>query len=216
MRNSKIINIQAFSDIICPWCFIGKRRLDSVTSKVDDLEVQVRWRPYQLYPGISYEGIDRREYLRRKNGGDSDKNLASPRIREEAESVGIDLRYDLIDKIPNTAYAHHLLEWSLDYKLQHELAEALFEAYFCRGIDIGDPNALIEVSESVGLSKTDVEQSLNSVSGKVDMTDYLDLAREHEIYSVPGYLFDNGYLLPGAQAEETIGHVLRRISEKSE
>ena len=176
----------------------------------------MRWRPYQLHPGIPYEGIDRLEYLRRKNGGDSDKNLASPRIREEAESVGIDLRYDLIDKIPNTAYAHHLLEWSLDYKLQHELAEALFEAYFCRGIDIGDPNALIEVSESVGLSKTDVEQSLNSVSGKVDMTDYLDLAREHEIYSVPGYLFDNGYLLPGAQAEETIGHVLRRISEKSE
>ena len=179
------------------------------------MEVQIRWRPYQLYPGIPYEGIDRREYLRRKHGEDHDKGLGSPRILEEAESVGIALRYDLIDKIPNTAYAHHLLEWSMDYKLQHDLAEALFAAYFCRGVDIGDPKALIEVSESVGLPLAAVEQTLQSVRDEVDMTDHLDLAREHEIYSVPGYLFDNGYLLPGAQAEETISQVLKRISEKS-
>jgi len=212
--DSKVINIQTFSDVICPWCFIGKRRLDNVMSEIDDLSVMVRWRPYQLYPGIPYEGIDRREHLRRKYGSDGGKSSGLQRIRDEAESVDIELRYDLIDRIPNTAYAHHLLEWSVNSNLQHQLSEALFEAYFCKGVDIGDPKALVEISASVGLPAVDAGELLYSSKGEVDMTRHLDLAREYNIFSVPGYLFDNGYLLPGAQAEETITQVLKRIAEK--
>ncbi len=214
MNDLKLLTIQVFSDVICPWCFIGKRRLDNVISEIDKFQVAVRWRPYQLYPGLPYEGIDRRKHLRRKYGKDGSKNSGSIRVQEEAESVGIDLRYDLIEKIPNTAYAHHLLEWSQANSLQHEMSEALFEGYFCRGVDVGDPKALIEISESVGLPSVEAEELLNSVTGEVDMTGHLELAREHNIFSVPGYLFDNGYLLPGAQAEETISQVLKRVVEK--
>ena len=214
MSKSSSVKVQVFSDIVCPWCFIGKRRWDSVIKELTEVDVELIWRPYQLYPGLPYEGIDRREYLRRRYG-DSAVNRSVPRrIEDEAKSVGIELRYDLIRKIPNTAYAHYLLEWSLEFGLQHDLAEALFQAYFCRGVDVGETRSLINICESVGMIPVDVEELLLSVAENVDMSKYLNFAQEQDIFSVPGYLFENGYLLPGAQTEETISQVLRRISEK--
>ena len=214
MIESSPIKVQIFSDIVCPWCFIGKRRWDSAIKELVEVEVELIWRPYQLYPGLPYEGIDRREYLRRRYGDSAVTGSAPRRIQEEAESVGIELRYDLIDKIPNTAYSHYLLEWSLELGVQHDLAEALFQAYFCRGIDIGDTGSLINLCDSIGMIARDVEEALLSVAENVDMSTHLNFAQEQNIFSVPGYLFENGYLLPGAQTEETISRVLLRISEK--
>ena len=105
MSKSSSVKVQIFSDIVCPWCFIGKRRWDSVIKELTEVDVELIWRPYQLYPGLPYEGIDRRDYLRRRYG-DSVVNRSVPRrIEDEAKSVGIELRYDLIRKIPNTSYA---------------------------------------------------------------------------------------------------------------
>ena len=214
MSKSSSVKVQVFSDIVCPWCFIGKRRWDSVIKELTEVDVELIWRPYQLYPGLPYEGIDRREYLLRRYG-DSAVNRSVPRrIEDEAKSVGIELRYDLIRKIPNTAYAHFLLEWSLAFGLQHALAEALFRAYFCRGVDVGEISSLINICESVGMIARDVEEALLPVAENVDMSKYLSFSQEQNIFSVPGYLFENGYLLPGAQTEETISRVLQRISEK--
>lgn len=211
---NKVLNIQVFSDFICPWCFIGKRRLDNALRGGLGAESNINWRPFQLFPGLPYEGIDRQTYLVRRYGDQSSRSGALKRIIEEANSVGIELRYDLVEKIPNTSYAHSLLEWSRVFGLQHPLAEALFSAYFCEGSDVGDPIELISICESVGLESKEAEVHLKSIEGSVDMTKYLDLARNVDVSSVPGYLFDNGYLLPGAQSEETFAHILGRIIEK--
>ena len=214
MTDLKKINIQIFSDVICPWCFIGKKRLDNVILALENLDVAIRWRPYQLYPGLPPEGMDRQEYLQRKYGSVSNGSAGSQRIKDEARSVGIDIRYDLIQKIPNTSYAHSMLELAVNYDLQHELSEGLFEAYFCQGLDVGDLNVLVDVGVKAGIPAAETQNFFDSFQDVMDLERHLDLAHENNIFSVPGYLFDNGYLLPGAQAEETISQVLTRVSEK--
>ena len=91
MIESSPIKVQIFSDIVCPWCFIGKRRWDSAIKELVEVDVELIWRPYQLYPGLPYEGIDRRQYLRRRYGDSAVTGSAPRRIQEEAESVGIEL-----------------------------------------------------------------------------------------------------------------------------
>ena len=157
-----MLEIEIFSDAICPWCFIGKRRLETALTTSDgkdgfDPEVRLRWRPYLLYPNIPAEGVDRDELLRRRYGPRGDRARVPAAILAEAAVENIELRYDLIERTPNTRTAHRLVEWMYaehGWQAQHALVEALFQAYFCLGQDIGDAELLYELAKPHGLTES--------------------------------------------------------------
>lgn len=209
-----MLEIEIFSDVVCPWCFIGKRRLDRVLDSPLGDDVALRWRPYQLHPRLPREGMDRTEYLARRYGADADRGRVPERIRAEAEAEGIVLRFDLMERLPNTLLAHRLLEFAYAAGCQHELADALFVAYFCEGVDVGSLDELVRLSERIGLDGTAVRSFLSGNEATDEVNEQLARAPELGISGVPGYYLANAFLLPGAQTAEVMGQIIERVKTK--
>ena len=222
-----MLEIEIFSDAICPWCFIGKRRLEAALSVENDAakldaEVRLRWRPYLLYPNMPLMGVDRGELLRRRYGPRGDKSRVPANIVAEAESENIELRYELINRTPNTRAAHRLVEFAYQdqgWQGQHELVESLFQAYFCQGQDVGDETVLIELAVKQGLSAAaakDVLSDQGKRRGQLEQELDIQLARATElgVSGVPGYVMGGAYLLPGAQSAETMHAIIARAKTK--
>ena len=209
-----MLDIEIFSDVICPWCFIGKHRLDSVLATSVGEGVRVRWRPYQLYPQIPAQGVDRGEYLERRYGPKADRGRMPPRIAEEAAVEGIELRYDRIERTPNTMLAHRLMELAWENGCQHELAEALFQAYFCQGRDVGDATTLLAIAVETGMDGDAVSEFLAGDAGLAEVQAQLERAVDVGVSGVPGYYLANGFLLPGAQSADTMGQIISRVKTR--
>ena len=212
------MKIEIFSDIICPWCFIGKQRLDRVLATEAGEGIELRWRPYLLYPNLPEDGVDRAERLRQRYGEDADPGRIPERIRMEAEGEALSLRFDLIQRTPNTLLAHRLMEFAYDAdvtgELQHQLSERLFRAYFCEGQDVGQIETLLEQADQVGLSAEEARQYLESDSGMAEVQEQLERGPELGVSGVPGYYLAEGFLLPGAQTSETMGQIITRVKER--
>ncbi len=220
-----MLEIEIFSDAICPWCFIGKRRLDTALTNdrgAIDPDIRLRWRPYMLYPNLPVEGVDRGEMLRRRYGPRGDKGRVPAMLLAEAATQDIELRYDLIDRTPNTRAAHRLVEWvghQHGWQAQHTLVESLFNAYFCKGQDVGNLATLAVIAVSCGLQETQTEAVLSGtgeLGGQLNEEIDLQLQRAMElgVSGVPGYVMGGGYLLPGAQSVETMRAIIARAKEK--
>tara|TARA_B100000963_G_scaffold88812_1_gene76384 strand:- start:7235 stop:7876 length:642 start_codon:yes stop_codon:yes gene_type:complete len=205
-----MLTIEIFSDVICPWCFIGKRRLDKALLGETGDDVALRWRPYQLYPGLPPQGRDRRAFIRRRYGAAADPTQIPGRIREEAEQEGLELRYDLITRLPNTLLAHRLMELAALRDCQDALAEALFVGYFCRGEDVGDTDTLLNIGVQAGLDGQESEQVLAGDFGLAEVKQQLQRAPDVGVAGVPGYLLGGGFLLPGAQSVDTLQQIIAR------
>ncbi|MEM9620379.1 MAG: DsbA family oxidoreductase [Pseudomonadota bacterium] len=212
------MQIEIFSDVVCPWCFIGKRRLDKTLQAADlqETDISLRWRPYQLHANLPDAGVDRLDYLQQRYGPDADPGRIPERIRAEAEDEGIELRFDLIKRTPNTLLAHRLLEFAVPHDKQHELAEALFIAYFCQGKDVGKRDVLVEVAAGVGLDSAAAAEFLSSDAGTAEVQQQLARAPELGVSGVPGYYIANAFLLPGAQTSEVMGQIINRVRERIE
>jgi len=205
------VQIEIFSDVICPWCFIGKKRLDNALVSELDEDVVLRWRPYMLYPKLPVEGINRQEFLTRRYGDTADPGRIPERIRIEAEGEGIELRFDLIGRTPNTMLAHRLMEFAHTLGRQHDLAERLFQAYFCEGKDVGDIDELVKQGAEIGLPAADISSYLSGEEGLAEVTSQLQRAPELGVSGVPGYYLADAFLLPGAQTSETMLQIIRRV-----
>ena len=210
------LEIEIFSDVVCPWCFIGKRRLDRALEGEHGKGVTLRWRPYQLHPSIAPTGILRSDYLQRRYGDNADPTKVPQRIAEEAGEEGIELRFDRIERLPNTLLAHRVLEFAHQRggRVQHDLAEALFLAYFCEGVDVGNLDALVEVSERVGVDGGELRHFVDTGGAIDDVQQQLDRAPEVGVSGVPGYYLANGFLLPGAQSSEVMRQIITRVKDK--
>ena len=205
------MQIEIFSDVICPWCFIGKKRLDNALVSELDEDVVLRWLPYMLYPKLPVEGINRQEFLTRRYGDTADPGRIPERIRIEAEGEGIELRFDLIGRTPNTMLAHRLMEFAHTLGRQHDLAERLFQAYFCEGKDVGDIDELVKQGAEIGLPAADISSYLSGEEGLAEVTSQLQRAPELGVSGVPGYYLADAFLLPGAQTSETMLQIIRRV-----
>jgi predicted DsbA family dithiol-disulfide isomerase len=222
-----MLEIEIFSDAICPWCFIGKRRLEKALKRLGannefDPEVRLRWRPYLLYPNLPIEGIDRNEMLRRRYGPRGDKGRVPAAILAEAAAENIELRYDLIDQTPNTRAAHRLVEWVYEesgWQAQHALVETLFQAYFCLGQDVGDTTVLYELAKPFGLTQSEKDEVLAG-EGRLgaaldaELDTQLERGLDLGVSGVPGYVMGGGYLLPGAQSVDTMQAIVQRAKTK--
>lgn len=209
--------IEIYSDVICPWCYIGKRRLDKALASPACDDVRVVWRPFQLYPNLPATGMDRNEYLARRYGEKADRARAPRLIVEEGEDAGIAFDYAAIGRMPNTLTAHRLLDYAerrSGAEAQHELAEVLFGYYFCEGRDVGDVATLCQAAAQVGLDALEARRYLDERADEDSMRERIRSAFEIGVVSVPCYLLGGGFMLPGAQSSEVMVQFIERAKSK--
>ncbi|MFQ5785959.1 MAG: DsbA family oxidoreductase [Alphaproteobacteria bacterium] len=206
------MNIDIISDLICPWCFIGKRRLERALAARPDLDVAISWRAYQLNPEMPPEGMDRAEYLAVKFGSPERAREIYGEIAAAGASEGIDFAFDRIGRTPNTINAHRLIRLAAEKGLQHTVVDLLFRRYFLDGVDLGDDERLVEVAGEAGFDTAEVSAYLASDSGRDAIRLEEIHARRLGVTGVPCFIIDQRFAVSGAQAPE----VFVRIFETAE
>ncbi len=204
---AKPLAIDVVSDVICPWCFLGKRRLDKAIAMVPEAEVQVRWHPFFLDPTIPAEGIGRREYLAGKFGEARLKTLHDPLIEAGAKD-GVPYEFERIIRTPNTLNAHRLIFWAAAVGKQQEVVENLFMAYWNQGEDIGDINTLAKIAETSGLKR--VKHDLSTDKDKLEIFAEVQQAKSMDIQGVPTFILAQKFGVSGAQSHELLADGIRR------
>lgn len=205
------MQLDIVSDTICPWCYIGKKRLEKAMEMRPDLDLDIRWRPFQLDPTIPSEGVERKTYLQRKFGSSSRASKIYQSLKEAGAEDNIDFAFDKIAKTPNTINSHRLIRWSGSAGCQDKVVELLFQRYFEQGEDIGDNAVLVSVAEEAGMDSAIVSNLLES-DADIDLVRQEDqLARGMEIAGVPCFVFDQKMMMPGAQDPEVIIGMIDRI-----
>ena len=198
-----MVYIDVYSDPVCPWCYIGKRRLERTLSTRDDFKANIKWHPFLLNPDMPSSGMDQTSYLIYKFGGLERAIKFQDIISETAQSERLALNFDVIKKIPNTISAHRLIRLADDYGLQNEIVEALFSAYFKDGEDIGDHDVLVRIAHTIGLDSK-ISGSYLSSNKNISYVSSEDLrARRMNISAVPCFFIINKqYAISGAQEPE--------------
>lgn len=209
------MRIDIVSDVICPWCFIGKRRLERALATRPDLDPEIHWRPFQLNPDMPADGLDRRMYLSLKFGGEKRADQIYQAVAAAAESEGLSLALDKIARTPNTITAHRLIRYSDEIGRQNDIVEALFRGYFFDGRDIGDVGTLSDIAEECGLERDTVRAYLESEDHIVQVRSDDDTARRMGIHGVPCFIVDARYAVSGAQDPEVFQQVFS-VAEQAE
>jgi len=194
------LHIEVISDVICPWCFVGKRRLEKAIAALDGPhEVRVRWLPFQLNPAMPKEGISRKEYRTRKFGSWERSLELDAQIVAVGETEGIHFAPDRIERTPNTVDAHRLIWLADQHGVQDAVVEALFRAYFTEGRDISNRQALIDVVAEAGLDRHRAEALLKNDDGLETFMEAEGLSRRHRVDGVPFFIINGKITLAGAQ-----------------
>jgi predicted DsbA family dithiol-disulfide isomerase len=218
MANSREITVDVVSDAVCPWCFVGQRRLDAAVASLPDIAVTINWRPFQLDPTIPPEGKDRKEYMRAKFGdGDRLKQIHA-RLEETGRAEGIAFDFDAIRTSPNTLDAHRLIRWAagFDDDAQGKVARRLFRLYFEEGQDIGDHAVLLEAARECGMDEAVVRTLLPTDADKEKVRAEIDTASRMGITGVPCFLIEGRYAVMGAQETAVLADAIRNVSEAKE
>ncbi|HHP7245316.1 MAG TPA: DsbA family oxidoreductase [Elainellaceae cyanobacterium] len=209
-----ILNIEVVSDVICPWCFVAKRRLEQAIEDVRDrYEFRTAWHPFQLNPTIPAEGIERRIYRTAKFGCWEHSRALDMRLVEVGKSVGIDFAFDQIQWTPNTFDAHRLIWLAQQESVQEYMVEALFRAYFEQGQNIGDRQILTEIALKSGIDDKRLMQFWNTDDGSTAVNDEEAAARRLGISSVPYIIINGKYSLSGAQDSQTIVSAFDQVNQ---
>ena len=212
--NRNQVKIDIISDVVCPWCAIGYKKLsEAMTQLDDDISFDINWKPYELHPEIPKEGFDKKEYYKIKFGESSESSNRFNFITEEAKKVGLEFNFKKSKNLPNTFLAHRLLWFCRSKNKQHVLAEALFHAYFSDGRDVGDKDELIEISSENGLNREEIKEFFQTNIGHEEVLREENRAREMNIFSVPTYIFNKKYLLVGGQEPDTFKAYINKVIE---
>ena len=209
------MRIEIVSDVICPWCFIGKRRLEKAMRQRPGMDFEIGWRPFQLNPDMPREGADRKSYLEAKFGGPERAQQIYARVTAEGAREGIPFNFDGIKRTPNTLAAHSVLRWALNAGVQNELKERLFNFYFIQGRDIGNHDVLADAAALEGMDGALVKQLLDEGRDAEAVQSEDMMARELGITGVPFFIFEGKYGVSGAQPPETLLQVIDRIAAES-
>jgi predicted DsbA family dithiol-disulfide isomerase len=204
------VPIEIFSDVICPWCYIGKRRLEMALDLLGgENNVEVRWQPFQLNPSMPIEGIERQAYRSAKFGSWERSLELDARVAAVGASVGISFAFDQIARTPNTFDAHRLIAYAQTQGKQHPLVESLFSAYFAHGRDIGKRQVLCDLAVDAGMERTEVESFLASNRGAGEVRLEEERGRRLGVNGVPFFLVDGRVALSGAHEPEIILEALK-------
>lgn len=213
-----MIRLDIFSDPICPWCYIGKARLDFALESRPDHPFRVEWHPFQLNPEMPPEGMDRRDYLEAKFGGQQGAVKAYMPVIEEAAASGVEINLEAIKRTPNTINAHRLIHWAGLETKQNAVVDRLFRAYFVEGRDIGDTDVLVDIAEAAGMDRDMVARLLASDADGSDLLARDMDARKKGVQSVPTFVIANQHVVPGAQPitlwQEVIDDITAQLKEQ--
>ncbi|MFV0281779.1 MAG: DsbA family oxidoreductase [Rhodoblastus sp.] len=207
------IAIDIVSDAVCPWCYIGKRNLEAALNELPDLDVEIRWRPYQLDPTIPPEGLDRQAYMQRKFGARSGEIYG--RIKQAGAAAGLDFAFEDIAVSPNTLDAHRLIRWAASTGAQNAVVERLFHDYFIAGKNIGDREVLLAAARDCGLDASIVADLLAGDSDKELVREEIASAQNIGVTGVPFFILDGKFALPGAQPPDVLKRAIGKALEKS-
>ena len=214
------ITIDIVSDVVCPWCYLGKARLDLAIAEVqDEIGIDVNWRPYRLNPDYPPEGVDHQVELAKKLGGKAAMDEGHRQLTALGEEVGIKFDFDAIKIGPNTLDAHRLIHWAgtESREQQDAVVAALFRANFEEGRNVGDRQVLIEIATAAGLDAQLIARLLDSDADKDHVISEIDAARQMGVNGVPFFILDQQYAVSGAQPVAVLASALRELAaEKSE
>jgi predicted DsbA family dithiol-disulfide isomerase len=205
--------IDIYSDTVCPWCFLGKRRFELALAQRPYLEPRVTWRPFELNPDMPWEGVERAAYLTAKVGGPDRVAALEEALTQQGEAIGVRFRFDLIKRMPNSRRSHLLIAHAARYGLQARVKDRVMQAYFEEGSDIGDLDELVRLGVEAGLGEREARAALVLREGQ----DGVVAAERHAgtlgITSVPTYIFDGQYTLAGAQEPSNMVRILDQVAE---
>jgi len=209
------MRIDVVFDAVCPWCFIGKHRIERALAQRPDVAAEIRWRPFLLNPELPPGGIDRQAYLERKFGSNYRIQRIHAAALQAGQGEGIAFNFDAIRRMPNSMNAHRLINLAASAPVpdsagshQSDIVEALFQAYFVEAVDIGEISNLVRIAAEHGLNPREVDSYLHSGAGILQVE--TENARMHRlgVSGVPCYIFEEQYAIAGAQEPEIIARLL--------
>lgn len=210
------ITIDVVSDVVCPWCYLGKARLELAIAEVqDEIGVDINWRPYRLNPDYPPEGVDQKKMLEQKLGGAERVAEAHKMLTGYGRDVGINFNFDSIKIGPNTLDAHRLIHWAgvEDRQKQEAVVSALFKANFEEGRNVGDHEVLLDIAEKAGLQRSVIAALLASDADSSVILSEIDAAQRMGVNGVPFFIFDQQYAVSGAQTPDVLAGALREIAK---
>jgi predicted DsbA family dithiol-disulfide isomerase len=207
------MRIDIYSDTVCPWCYLGKRRFDLAVAARPQYEPVVVWRPFELNPDVPIEGVDRETFMAAKMPDQVRLEQGHMELERQGEASGIRFRFDLINRVPNTRRSHLLIAHAARHGLQAVVKDRIMRAYFEEGCDIGDPDELVRLGNEAGLSTPEARNALILRIGQ----DGVVAAERHAavlgITGVPTYIFDGQYTISGAQEVGILASVFDQVAE---
>lgn len=198
------LHIDFIADVVCPWCYLGWRRLERALEMRPDVQAQIVWRPYQLDPSIPEEGTDRKTYMAAKFRDPERMKAMGEALRDAAAEEGLDLKLADIPISPNTNAAHRLIRWAQGQGLQEKVLEGVLRAYFTDLKDIGDPVVLADIAEANGMDRMTVLKLLSEGADKDTIGREHMMAVQAGVTGVPFMIFGGKVAAVGAEAPERL------------
>ena len=214
-----IVSVDVVSDVMCPWCYIGKRRLEAALSTLPEgIEVAVRWRPYQLDSTLPKSGKDRQQYLSDKFGGPDRAAQVYSAIEDAGREENIPFNFEGISVSPNTLDAHRVIRWSaMDAPgVQDRVVENLFRAFFIDGKSIGENAVLLEAAENAGMDRAVTETLLVGEADRQEVTNEIETAQKMGVTGVPCFILDNRFAVMGAQSADVLSNAIQEVAAQTE
>lgn len=207
--------IEVYSDVVCPWCYVGEKRLEKALERRPDLEAEVLWRPFQLRPEMPDGGLPWHEFAVEKFGGEGNMRAAFDHVSAAGAPDGAVFDFDRIATAPNTVDAHRLILLARERGLEWRVADALFRAYFREGRDLNSIEDLLRTASEAGLDPDEAQAHLAGDAGKTEVLESQERAARLGIGGVPFYIFDGRYALSGAQPTSVFLQALAAARDSS-
>jgi predicted DsbA family dithiol-disulfide isomerase len=213
-RDKQSLPIDVVSDVVCPWCFIGKRRLEKALALVPEIAVEVRYRPYFLNPWVPREGISREQYLTTKFGSVERYNGIAQRVVAAASAEGLTYARDKLTRQPNTIDCHRLIGWAGNEGKGAQMKQRLMDLYFTEGADLSDSEVLVQAAADCGMDAARVRKLLASDADVERVTSEAESAKQAGIEGVPCFIFGGLVAVQGAQAPEYLAQAIAKAADE--
>lgn len=207
------MRVDIYSDTVCPWCFLGKRRLELALAARPQYEVQLRWRPFELNPEVPVEGLEAAVFNAAKAVDLQRTAQVHAELKPLGEASGIEFRFDLIRRVPNTRRSHLLIALAGRSGIQAAVTDRIMRAYFEEGCDIGDPDELVRLGTEAGLAERAARNALILRAGQDGVVAAERHAQVLGITGVPSFIFDGTYTISGAQEVQIFARVFDQVAE---
>jgi predicted DsbA family dithiol-disulfide isomerase len=211
------LKIDFIADVVCPWCYLGWRRLQTALAERPEVSAEITWRPYQLAPDLPEEGVDRAEYYRMRFRDPKQLEETRQMLEGLARDEGFEMNLSRGERMPNTLAAHRLIRWAQGQGKQDDFLEPLMQAYFRDGRDVGDPQVLADVAAEAGLDQRLVLELLAGDADKDAVRREHQIAVEAGVSGVPCMIFDGKFAVMGAESSDRLGraidHALQQRAE---